>query len=255
MDGRDHGRDWSALARAMARPHLGVGSDGLVVALRSEVAAVRMRVFNSDGSEAEMSGNGVRLLAKFVLDRGLAEAGPEGLVVETAAGLRTVLPTREGGHMVGGRVAMGVPAVHDPGRPLRVGARTLRVTTLSLGNPHAVLLLDMPVDDFPLAELGPGVVRHEAFPNGTNFEIANVLAPDRLRARVFERGEGETPSSGTGSTACAVAARANGRTGSEVQVELPGGVLEVAWPGSGEAFLAGPTREVFAGTWPGGDDG
>jgi diaminopimelate epimerase len=250
VDGRSVERDWSALARAMGREHFGVGSDGLVIALDSRLAALRMRVFNSDGSEAEMSGNGIRLLAKFALDRGMAAAGAEGLLIETRAGLRRVWPEFEDARMVRGRVSMGTPRLLERDLPLALGARTLLVTTLSLGNPHAVALLDEPVADFPLALVGPRVVDHVRFPERTNFEVANVVGPGRLEARIFERGEGETLSSGTGSTACAVAARAAGRTGDSVLVDLRGGTLRVEWPGEGEAWLEGPTREVFTGVWP-----
>jgi len=250
VDGRTVERDWSELARRIAAPHLGVGSHGLVVALSSERAAVRMRIFNSDGSEAEMSGNGLRLLAKFVLDRGIARAGADGLLVETAAGLRTVWPEVSHGRMSGGRVAMGTPRVESISRSLEVAGSSVEVTVLEIGNPHAVLLLDTAVADYPLGDVGPAVQAHPCFPSGVNFEIVNVLARDRLRARIFERGEGETPSSGTGSTACVVAARAHGLVDDEVRVEVPGGELRVSWAGVGDAYLAGPTREIFTGVWP-----
>lgn len=248
--------DGSGLARAMASHHTGVGSDGLVLAqiARDPGAAIRMRIFNSDGSEAEMSGNGVRLFAKFVLDRGLAEPGRDGgLRIETQAGLRIVWPRfDERGVMCAGRVAMGIPEIDGP-ETLELPSGPLKVTILSLGNPHAVHLTEFPVAGFPLAALGPEVQRHPRFPNQVNFEVVNVVTPERLRARVFERGEGETPSSGTGSTACAVAARVAGRSGSEVEISLPGGVLNVAWEGEGkEAWLDGPTVEIFSGSWPGG---
>ncbi|MCP5060789.1 MAG: diaminopimelate epimerase [bacterium] len=247
--------DGSGLARAMASHHTGVGSDGLVLvqAARGPEAAVRMRIFNSDGSEAEMSGNGVRLFAKFVLDRGLAEPGGDGgLRIETQAGLRIVWPRfDEDGAMCAGRVAMGIPEI-DGQETLELPGGPLKVTILSLGNPHAVHLTERPVAGFPLTALGPEIQRHPRFPNQVNFEVVNVLAPERLRARVFERGEGETPSSGTGSTACAVAARVAGRSGPEVEISLPGGVLNVAWGGEGEeAWLDGPTVEIFRGIWPG----
>ncbi|MCP5070097.1 MAG: diaminopimelate epimerase [bacterium] len=257
MDGRMQppSFDWPALARAMAAQHTGVGSDGLVVAqaARGPEAVIRMRVFNSDGSEAEMSGNGVRLFAKFVLDRGLVGSEADGgLRVETEAGLRIVWPRFDGGLMCAGRVAMGIPRIEGE-QTLDLPSGPLTVTILSLGNPHAVHLTDRPVSGFPLAAVGSEVQRHPRFPKQVNFEVANVLARDRLRARVFERGEGETPSSGTGSTACAVAARVAGRSSPEVEVELPGGVLQVAWEGEGEqAWLDGPTVEVFRGTWSGG---
>jgi len=246
--------DAPSLARAMASHHTGVGSDGLVLVqtARDPEAAIRMRIFNSDGSEAEMSGNGVRLFAKFVLDRALAERGEDGgLRIETQAGLRIVWPRfDEAGAMCAGRVAMGIPVI-DGVETLELPSGPLTVTMLSLGNPHAVHLTARPVAEFPLSVLGPEVQRHPRFPNQVNFEVVNVLAPERLRARVFERGEGETPSSGTGSTACAVAARLAGRSGPEVEIALPGGVLNVAWEGEGEeAWLDGPTVEIFRGSWP-----
>ena len=251
VDGRGRERDWAALARVLCRHHFGVGSDGLLVAVRSERAPIGLRIWNSDGSEAEMSGNGVRLFAKFALENGLASAGADGLMVETRAGLRMVWPELAGGRMVGGRVAMGVPVVEPGETALALGAAALRVVCLSLGNPHAVHLTDQPVDEFPLAELGPRVERHSRFPARTNFEVVNVLARDRVRVRVHERGEGETLSSGTGSTAAVVAARLARRVDESVGVELPGGRLRVHFAGAGQpAFLDGPTAEVFRGVWP-----
>lgn len=269
VDGRGVRQSWSDVARDLTRSRFGVGSDGLLVVESSERAPVRMRVVNSDGSEAEMSGNGLRLFAKFVLDRGLAGLEQGALRVETGAGLRTVWPVLEDGRMTGGRIAMGVPrfdpesipldATRDElvagggSEPLRarlaVAGRTLEVRCLSLGNPHAVALLDEPVDEFPLALVGPAVQGHPLFPRRVNFEIAQVEDRGRIRARIFERGEGETLSSGTGSTACAVAARSAGRVGDAVEVRLRGGTLRVAWPGAGEAFLEGPVAEVFRGRW------
>jgi diaminopimelate epimerase len=253
VDGRERERDWPALARAICRHRFGVGSDGLLVAVRSRCAPIGLRIWNSDGSEAEMSGNGVRLFAKFALESGLARAGAEGLLVETRAGLRRVWPQLAGGRMLAGRVAMGVPEVEPGQTTLALGDLALPVTCLSLGNPHAVHLSERSVDEFPLAEIGPRVERHPRFPGRTNFEVVNVLARDRLRVRVFERGEGETLSSGTGSTASVVAARLAGRVGADVAVELRGGVLRVRYEGPGQpAYLEGPTQEVFSGLWQDG---
>ena len=250
VDGRARERDWPALARAMCRHRFGAGSDGLLVAVPSERAPIGLRIWNSDGSEAEMSGNGVRLFAKFVLEGGLVRAGAEGIAIETSAGLRTVWPEFAGARMVAGRVAMGVPEVEPGEARLALGDVVLTVVCLSLGNPHAVHVTERPVDGFPLAQLGPRVERHPRFPNRTNFEVVNVLARDRLRVRVFERGEGETLSSGTGSTASVVAARLAGRVEAEVAVELRGGVLRVRFEGQGHpAYLDGPTDEVFRGLW------
>lgn len=266
IDGRGQDRDWGKLSEAMSRLHFGIGSDGIVVVFLSDRAQVRMRIFNPDGSEAEMSGNGIRLFSKFVIDRRIAMPGPNGLVVETMAGIRTVVPTMRDGKMVSARVAMGEP-VFEPARipvnaaaagnpdrifdfPLDAGDVTLRVTCLSIGNPHAVAFPDSPVADFPLNEIGPLVERHRLFPNRINFEVANVLDRSHIRARIFERGAGETLSSGTGTTAVAIAARWHGFTADQVEVLVPGGSLKIAWPGKGEAFLDGPTAEVFEGMWP-----
>ena len=254
VDGRGRALDGPALARAMARDHFGVGSDGLLIVCSSARAPLRMRVFGSDGSEAEMSGNGLRLFTKFVLDRGLAQLTDGALEVETGGGVRSVWPRfDDAGLMLGARIAMGVPELtHDGvGTVLEVAGRSLAVTTLSIGNPHAVHLTDEPVDEYPLLELGPLVQNHPLFPGRVNFEVVNVLDRTTLRARIFERGEGETLSSGTGSTASAVAARLAGRTDAEVAIRLRGGVLAVRFEGEGEeAWLDGPTEEVFRGEWP-----
>ncbi len=266
IDGRTLERDWSALAGAMAQDHAGVGSDGLIVVQNSDRAQVRMRVMNSDGSEAEMSGNGIRILAKFVLDRDIAKPSSAGLMVETGGGIRAVWPTLELGKMVAGRIAMGTPTFvaseipvlasdispSDKVRdyPLEIGDRTLHLTCLAIGNPHAVIFLDEPIAAFPLADVGSVVQTHPMFPNRVNFEVVRVRDRENIEAWVFERGEGETLSSGTCSTAAAIAARLNGYTADHVHVHLPGGVLEIAWPGHGEAYLDGSVEEVFTGVWP-----
>ena len=266
IDGRGVERDWGALSMAMSRQRFGVGSDGIVVVEESQSAQVRMRVFNPDGSEAEMSGNGIRLFAKFVIDRGIATPGQDGLTVETGGGVRRLVPRMEGGRMVAARVSMGAPVFEpsavpvdaermgNPERvfdyPLEVAGRTLEVTCLAVGNPHAVVFPDESVDEFPLLEIGPLVENHPLFPNRINFEIANVVDRGRLKARIFERGAGETLSSGTGSTAVAVAARMHGFTDDAVDVVVAGGVLRLEWPGAGEVYLEGPAVEVFSGVWP-----
>lgn len=272
IDGRGIDRDWGNLSLEMSKPAFGVGSDGIVLVQepQAEVAAagaqVRMRVYNPDGSEAEMSGNGIRLFSKFVIDRKIAEPGPDGLIVETGGGVRTVVPTMDGDRMIAAKVAMGIPEfepakipvdvsvldganrVHD--FPLEVGDSTLKITCLAVGNPHAVAFPDEPVEEFPLVQVGAQVERHSMFPNRINFEIVNVLSRSRIRARIFERGAGETLSSGTGSTASATAARAHGLVDDEVEVVVDGGILKISWDASGEAFLEGPAVEVFEGVWP-----
>jgi diaminopimelate epimerase len=266
IDGRGESRDWGKLSAEMSRPAFGVGSDGIVLVQESKVAQVRMRVYNPDGSEAEMSGNGIRLFSKFVLDRKIATPGRDGLTVETGGGVRTVWPTMVAGKMTAAKVAMGKP-VFEPAKipvdvsklggadrvydfPLKAGKRTLKVTCLSVGNPHAVAFPEGPVEEFPLVEVGPLVEHHPMFPNRINFEIVNVLSRSRIRARIFERGAGETLSSGTGSTASATAARLHGLVDDEVEVVVDGGILKISWDKTGEAYLEGPAVEVFEGVWP-----
>jgi diaminopimelate epimerase len=265
VDGRGIDRDWGALSKAMSLLAFGVGSDGIVLVQDSKVAQIRMRVYNPDGSEAEMSGNGIRLFSKFVIDRKIALPSEDGLMVETGGGVRTVWPTMEGDKMVAAKVAMGIPTFVpseipvDTSQtddleiikeyPIQAGDRDLKITCLAVGNPHAVVVMDEPVEDFPLLEVGPFVESHKLFPNRINFEIVNVISRSKIRARIFERGAGETLSSGTGSTASASAARAHGLVDDTVDVILDGGVLRISWDESGEAFLQGPAVEVFTGVW------
>ena len=265
IDGRSVERDWGALTAEISRPAFGVGSDGIVLLLDSDVAQVRMRVFNPDGSEAEMSGNGIRLFAKFVLDRGLAVTSADGLTVETLGGVRTVWPEIEDGRMKSARVAMGpatfaareVPVDTSTlgyieeviSKEMSIGGMDLSLTCLAIGNPHAVAIIDEPVEEFPLTDIGPQVENHVMFPQRINFEIVNVFDRDRIRARIFERGAGETLSSGTGSTASAFACRKLGLVDDAVDVVVDGGVLRISWDKNDEAYLEGPAVEVFTGVW------
>jgi diaminopimelate epimerase len=255
--GDDH--DWPALARAMCHRHLGVGADGLLLVMPSQKAQVRMRIFNPDGSEAEMCGNGVRCLARYALDRGLAQLQDGAIVVETMAGLVTVWPTGEGM-----RVGMGIPRLRPEEVPVAVemdpplldvllaaAGRQLHLACLSMGNPHAVLLVEEPVEDFPLAEVGPQVEHHPLFPQRVNLEVARVRDRHHMDVRVWERGVGETLSCGTGATAAVVAAHLRGLVDHKVEVRLPGGLLWVEWDGRGEAYLAGQVDYICEGYWLG----
>ena len=265
IDGRSIERDWGPLTEEISRPAFGVGSDGIVLLLDSDVAQVRMRVYNPDGSEAEMSGNGIRLFAKFVLDRGIAEPTEDGLTVETLGGVRTVWPEMVDGRMKSARVAMGPATFVAAEVPVdttslggiqeviaenvTIAGIDLQITCLAIGNPHAVAIMDEPVGDFPLLEVGPLVESHLMFPQRINFEVVNVRSRDRIRARIFERGAGETLSSGTGSTASAFACRKLGLIDDAVDVVVDGGVLRISWDENDEAYLEGPAVEVFTGVW------
>lgn len=256
-------RDWGALARAMCDRHYGVGADGLILVLPSERADVRMRLFNADGSEAEVSGNGARCLVKYAVERGLARPRDRRLRVEAASGVLEAEAFGDEGRVERVRLSMGAPRfapeevpvateMEPPivDMPLDVEGQALAVTCLSMGNPHAVLFVDGPVDEYPLEDVGPKVERHAAFPERVNFGVARVLARDRMEVRVWERGAGETLACGTGSSAAMVAAHLKSLVGDRVDITQPGGRLTVEWAGRGEVYLAGPAEFVFEGEWP-----
>ena len=266
VDARGEERDWPALSVAMSDRHLGVGSDGLILALPSDEADLRMRMFNADGSEGEMCGNGIRCLVRFAFDNDIVPAEKSPVRVETLAGVLDVTPLRDDTKsMVGARVLMGEPRLNPPDipvaiegldvvidQPLKVAGREFRMTCVSMGNPHAVVFMDEPVDEFPLTEIGPLVEHHPLFPARVNFEIANVLDGSKvIRTRVWERGSGITMACGTGACAVQVAARLNGLSGDRATIALPGGDLTVEWPGEGEVVLEGPVATVFDGEWRG----
>ena len=266
----DEGRDWGALAQAMCERHYGVGADGLMLVMPSEKADVRMRLFNADGSEAEVSGNGVRCLVKYVIERGLARPRDGRLRVEAASGVLEAEVFGEGGRVERVRLSMGAPRfaprevpvlteMEPPliDLPLEVDGQTLAVTCLSMGNPHAVLFVDSPVAEYPLEQLGPKVERHPAFPARVNFGVGRMLDRDRMELRVWERGVGETLACGSGSSAAMVAARLKGLARDRVDIRQPGGALTVEWDGDarsgrGEVYLSGEAEFVFEGDWPEG---
>ena len=265
VQARGEERDWGALARAMCDRHYGVGADGLMLVLPSERADVRMRLFNADGSEAEVSGNGVRCLVKHAVERGLARLRDGRVRVEVVSGVLEAGVFGDEGRVEGVRLSMGAPRfapqevpvqteMEPPvvDMPLEVGGTTLAVTCLSMGNPHAVLFVDGPAHEYPLGDIGPKVERHRAFPARVNFGVACVLGRERMEVRVWERGVGETLACGTGSSAAMVAAHLKGLVGDTVDIKQPGGRLTVEWDGRGEVYLTGPAEFVFEGEWPEG---
>ncbi len=243
--------DWPALAQRVCERHTGVGADGVLLVQRSDVADLRMRLFNADGSEAEMCGNGIRCVAEYVAVHGISG---DRVVWETGAG--AVVTERIGDDLV--TVDMGpprfapaeIPARFDAAEvldaPLRVGDTTLRVSCVSMGNPHCVVVVD-DVDAFPLQRIGPLVEHHEAFPQRTNFEIVQVLSRTRVRQRTFERGVGETNACGTGASAVGVAVQRLGLCDAPVTVELRGGPLHIAWAPGTTVRMTGPAQRVYTG--------
>ena len=235
------------LARRMSDRHFGVGSDGVIWVCPSDRAHFKMRMFNADGSEGEMCGNGIRCLGKYVYDKGLT--GETRLTIETGGGLRTLELLTEGGRVRAVQVDMGRPLVEAP-RALTAGGRRWTVTPVSMGNPHAVVFVDRP-EEMDLGTLGPCFERHPDFPRGVNTEFVRCAAPDRLELRVWERGSGETLACGTGACAALAAAVMADRCGRRVMARLPGGTLELAWPDpEGGLMMIGPAETVFEGEYP-----
>lgn len=244
----------SAQIRRLADRRFGIGCDQvlLVEAPQRADADFRYRIFNADGGEVEQCGNGARCFARFVHDQGLTENNV--LWVETLAGLLQLhlLPDNRV------RVDMGRPRLEPSdvpfiatGRALRypiaVDGMELEIGVVSMGNPHAVLVVN-DVDQAPVAGLGPLLERHGRFPQRVNVGFMQVITPDQIRLRVFERGAGETLACGSGACAAVVVGRLWGRLSANVQVELPGGALEVHWAGEGDSVLmTGPAATIFEG--------
>jgi len=249
------------LAARLCDRHFGIGCDQLLVARPSRSADFRMEIFNADGSQVEMCGNGLRAFYKFLRDRGHTQA--EEISVETLGGV--VRPSWAGPDRV--RVDMGPPVLAPAkipttlGRgegpvldePLEVGGETLRVSCASLGNPHAVIFVEDP-ERAEVERLGPLIERHAAFPNRTNVEFVTPEGRDRIRQRTWERGAGETLACGSGACAVAVLAMLRGVVDDEVRVELRGGELEIGWKGGDSpVIMTGPAAEVFTGEYPMGE--
>ncbi len=239
------------LAELLCRRRLGIGADGLIVLLPSKTADWRMRIYNPDGSEAEMCGNGIRCLVCYLLEEELV--GQPEIKIETGAGIiKTKL--REG--LI--EVDMGEPIleagqipVRLPGQvilhPLEVDGYPLQITCVSMGNPHCVIFVE-DVTAAPLTRLGPKLERHPLFPRRTNVEFVQILETNRLKMRVWERGAGETPACGTGACAAVVAAGLAGKADRRSDVELPGGLLSIVWtPHDNHVYMTGPAQLVFRG--------
>ena len=253
---------WPDVARALSDRHKGIGSDGLIVAEESDSADFRMRMFNVDGSEGEMCGNGLRCLVAFAIEEGIVNKDSEFQKVETGAGTSLVRPIFDHGAMTGASVSMGAP-IFEPSRipvdifndsspvldyPLEVGGYQLSLSFVSMGNPHAVAFIEEDVDSFPLEEIGPMVENHPLFPNRVNFEVNNINGRHDIKTRVWERGSGITMACGTGACAVVVAAALQAMVAEEVDVELPGGTLSIRWSmGDSDVIMTGPVETVFKG--------
>jgi diaminopimelate epimerase len=252
--------DSAGLSRAMSDRHKGVGSDGLILICPSAKADARMRMFNADGSEAEMCGNGVRCVAKYVYDHGLVRK--PNLTIETGRGVLTLELEIAGGAVRQARVDMGAPILEaakipttlpgDPptDAPFSLADQAFQVTCVSMGNPHCVVFVESITDALVLG-FGPRIETHAAFPRRTNVEFVRVNRPNDVTVRVWERGSGETMACGTGACAVAVAGMLTGRTQRRITAHLPGGDLQLFWSDTdNHVYLTGPAIEVFSGDWP-----
>ena len=270
--------DPAGLARRISDRHFGVGSDGLILICPSDNGAdARMRMFNADGSEAEMCGNGIRCVAKYVYDHGIKQS--ETLRIQTGRGILTLNLEIKNGKTQRVRVNMGEPILeagkiptaipkvrstdkivnypygfgfaHEGGDDeVEAAGVDYSMTCVSMGNPHVVFYA-RDVSKVPLADVGPILERHEMFPKRINVHFVQVHSPEEVTMRTWERGSGITLACGTGACAVCVAGALSGRTHRRITAHLPGGDLELEWSETdGNVYMTGPATEVFSGDWP-----
>jgi len=258
--------DPARVAIAVSDRHTGIGSDGLIMILQSDKADVRMRMFNADGSEGEMCGNGVRCVAKYAFDHGLTQNNP--MRVETGRGVLSLALVLRGGKVAEVTVNMDQPILdlakipvdrervvagareHEYRLSMAQGNELVDATFVSMGNPHAVIFTP-DVKSLDLARIGPPLENHKAFPRRMNVHWAQVVSRDEVIMRTWERGSGITWACGTGACAVAVAGVLTGRTNRKILAHLPGGDLNLEWRESdGNVYMTGPATEVFSGEWP-----
>ena len=250
--------DPAGLSRRISDRHCGVGADGLILICPSDKADARMRMYNADGSEAEMCGNGIRCVAKYVYDHGLIRKPT--ITVETGRGVLTLDLEVAAGSVQQVKVDMGEPILDGrlipttlPGNPpmnVTLPGHNLAVTCVSMGNPHCVIFVEE-ITDLLVHGTGPKVEVDAVFPRRTNVEFVRVNRPDDVTMRVWERGSGETMACGTGACAVAVASALTGRTQRRIAAHLRGGDLQLHWSESdNHVYMTGPATEVFHGTWP-----
>lgn len=242
--------------RDVCRRNFGIGADGVLLVLPSLKADFRMRIFNVDGTEAEMCGNGIRCVGKYVYDHKLTRK--EKFTIETQSGIKTLVVSVKKGKAVAITVNMGAPVLNAAEVPvksrrrvvrdeiLRIGVWSGKMTCVSMGNPHCIFFVRDSADA-PVLEMGQKIEKHRIFPRHTNVEFAQIVSRKEINLRVWERGVGETYACGTGACATVVAAVLNGKTGRKVEVNLPGGALKISWGNDNNVYMEGPAEEVFCG--------
>lgn len=243
-------------APSLCHRHFGIGADGLVLLNTSREAPFAMQIFNPDGSEAEMCGNAIRCLGKYVWDRKMING--DRVSIQTGAGIMELALNIQGSEVKGIRVNMGQPIldsqqipVAGPERkvidePITAGDKTFKCTAVSMGNPHCIIFVDS-LEDIPWKTWGPLLENHSMFPRRTNVEFVEILGPGEVRVNVWERGAGPTLACGTGACATTVAGVITGRLEENVVVHLPGGTLTIQWKQGQPVYMEGPAEEVYRG--------
>ena len=247
----------SSLAKFVSNRHFGIGSDGLILICKSDIADFQMRMFNSDGSEAEMCGNGIRCVGKFVYDKGLTDKTT--VKIETLAGIKTLVLNTKDRKVETARVDMGEPILEAEKIPviskeqpvknleLEVENKKFKFTCVSMGNPHAITIVEN-TKEFDVEKYGKILEVDKAFPKKANIEFAQIIDKEKIKMRVWERGAGETLACGTGACATAVACNLNGLTDRKVNIELLGGTLNIEWnEKDNHVYMTGPAVTVFDG--------
>lgn len=260
-DRKENIKNPSTLAIDMSNRNFGVGSDGLILILKSKKADFRMRMFNSDGSEAEMCGNGIRCFAKYVYDHNLTEK--KEITIETAGGIKDLKLKLKNNHVDSVTVNMGEPILQRERIPM-LGETGMvindnihlpdgidfTITAISMGNPHAVIFVE-DVNNFPVAKYGPMIENSDLFPQKTNVEFVQIVNRHEVIQRTWERGSGETLSCGTGASAVTVAGVLTKETERKITIHLRGGDLKTEWSEKdNNIYMTGPAVEIFQGEWP-----
>jgi diaminopimelate epimerase len=248
----------SELSIVISDRHFGIGSDGLILIMPSQVADAKMRIFNADGSEAQMCGNGIRCVAKYMYEYGLKKS--DRMTIETGAGLKTIELTTKNGNVTQIRVEMGTPEllrneipmlgdnIQVINEPLQVNNTILNITCVSMGNPHCITFVD-DIDSIDLNVTGKAIENHELFPERINAHFVQQISANKVKMRTWERGSGETLACGTGAVATGVACVLNNLTERIINTQLPGGELTVEWTDDTKTFMTGPAEIVFTGQW------
>jgi len=256
--------DWPKLSIAISDRHFGIGSDGLIVAMPSQTADIKMQMFNADGSEGRMCGNGIRCLVAFAIKNNLINKDKKQIAVETLSGIKRVEPIWENNMIVGAKVAMGFPQFSPQSipvllenktditnYPLHINGNILNISCVSIGNPHCVVFTNQNSHKINVSTYGPLVENHNIFPEKVNFEVATIESRDYIEVGVWERGSGITLACGTGACAVTAIGIKQKLLDTQVTVRLPGGELKVSWTGRGEdeMILEGPVETICTGTY------